>query len=106
MNTLTKLIKLNNNIIIKVKENIAPFRSFKQVFLFGSALKLNNTFNDIDILIIYHQYSKELNEDLILFSRRLENSTGRLVDITALSSEEMKEIDFLDKINSNYLKLK
>lgn len=106
MNTLTKLSKLNNNIIIQVEKNITPFSSFKHVFLFGSALKLNNTFNDIDILIIYHQYSKELHDDLILFSRRIENSTGQLVDITALSSEELKEINFLDKLNYNYLKLK
>ena len=106
MNTLMKLCKLNNDIIGLVKRNILPFVSFKQVFIFGSVLETNEINNDIDILIIYEKISNEFIKNLISFSNKLEAESCILVDITVLSTEEEKEIQFLERIKPKYLKLK
>lgn len=106
MDTLMKSYRLNYDIIERVRKHILPFDSFKQVFLFGSALELNTINNDIDILIIYAEYSNEFGNDLILFSNELEKESGMFIDITSLSVEEEKEIKFLDRIKHHCLKLK
>lgn len=106
MDILMKSCRLNNDIIEQVKKHILPFDSFKQVFLFGLALKPNMINNDIDILIIYAEYSNEFGNDLILFSNELEKESGIFIDITSLSVEEEKEIKFLDRIKHHCLKLK
>lgn len=106
MDILMKSCRLNNDIIEQVKKHILPFDSFKQVFLFGLALKPNMINNDIDILIIYAEYSNEFGNDLILFSNELEKESGIFIDITSLSIEEEKEIKFLDRIKHHCLKLK
>lgn len=98
--------ELNIGIAEQVRKHITPFDSFKHVFLFGSALKLNAINNDIDILIIYTEFSNEFDDDLILFSNKLKKEVGMLVDITSLSVEEEKETQFLDRIKFDYLKLK
>ena len=101
-----KSCRLNNDVIEQVRRHILPFDSFKQVFLFGSALELNTINNDIDILIIYAEYSNEFDNDLILFSNELEKESGMFIDITSLSIEEEKEINFLDRIKHHCLKLR
>lgn len=106
MDILMKSCRLNNDVIEQVRKHILPFDSFKQVFLFGSALELNTISNDIDILIIYAEYSNEFDNDLILFSNELEKESGMFIDITSLSVEEEKEIKFLDRIKHHCLKLR
>ena len=106
MNILMKSCRLNNDVIERVRKHILPFDSFKQVFLFGSALESNKINNDIDILIIYAEYSREFGNDLILFSNELEKESGMFIDITSLSVEEEKEIKFLDRIKHHCLKLR
>ena len=106
MDILMKSSRLNNDIIEQVRKHITPFDSFKHVFLFGSVLELNTINNDIDILIIYTEYSNKLDNDLILFSNALEKEIGMFVDITSLSVEEEKETKFYDRIKSHCLKLK
>lgn len=106
MDILMKSSRLNNDIIERVIKHITPFESFKHVFLFGSALELNTINNDIDILIIYTEYSNKFDNDLMLFSNELEKEIGMLVDITSLSVEEEKETKFLDRIKYHCLKLK
>lgn len=106
MNILTKSCRLNNSVIERVRKHIRSFDSFKQVFIFGSALESDEINNDIDILIIYATFSDEYANDLILFSNELEKESGMLIDITSLSVEEEKEIKFLDRINHHCLKLR
>lgn len=101
-----KSSRLNNDVIERVRKHITLFDSFKHVFLFGSALELNKINNDIDILIIYTEYSSKFGNDLILFTNELEKELGMFVDITSLSVEEEKETKFLDRIKSHCLKLK
>lgn len=106
MNILMESNNLNNDIVERVRKHIKPFGSFMHVFLFGSALELDTIINDVDILIIYKEFSDEFQNDLIRFSNELQRETGLLADITALSVEEEKETGFTDRIKSRCLKLK
>ena len=103
MNTSTKL---SRNIPELVRKHIALFDSFDHVYLFGSALNNDIFYNDIDLLIIYAEYSDKINNDLKLISEELEKASGAPIDLTVLSVEEEKETAFLEKINFHCLKLK
>ncbi len=106
MNILMESSRLNNGIIEQVRKHIMLFDSFKHVFLFGSALDTNIINNDIDILIIYTEYSDEFSNDLRLFSNELKKNSGIFVDITSLTIEEEQETKFIDRIKPRCVKLK
>lgn len=95
-----------NNITKYIEQNISLFKSFNNVYLFGSILD-NNVFpNDIDILLIYSEYCSKIEQDSINISSILENKFALPVDMTILSVNEEQETKFLNKLNSFYLKLK
>lgn len=62
--------------------------------------------NDIDILLLYSEYSEKINLDSAILSSILENKFGLPIDLTILSINEEKETMFLSRLNSLYLKLK
>lgn len=103
MNILTKL---SNDIPELIRKHIDLFDSFKHVYLFGSSLDPNTTYNDIDILTIYTRYSSKIHNDLSIISNELEKASGVSIDLTALSIEEERETAFLERIKPHYLKLK
>lgn len=103
MNTLTKSSK---NIPELVREHIWLFDSFDHVYIFGSVLDHSTLFNDIDIMVIYTEYSGKIGNDLKLISDELGKVSGVLIDLTALSIDEVKETTFLEKIKSHCLKIK
>lgn len=103
MNTL---IKSNKMIVAQIREHIELFDSFEQVYLFGSALNFSTTYNDIDILIIYKEYSSEIGKQLKAIAEELGKACGAFIDLTALSVEEEKDIAFLKKLKSHYLQMK
>ena len=97
---------LNQDVPKIIKEYILQFHLFEKIYLFGSILNSCDSSNDIDLLIIYKEYSKKLDIDLRLFINKIEEACGIPVDLTALSNEEEKEVRFLEKITPNYLVLK
>lgn len=103
MNLLTKLSK---DISELIREHITLFDSFDHVYLFGSALDPSISHNDIDILIIYTEYSVKIGNNLKLISDELGKASGLLIDITALSIEEEKDTAFLERIKPRCMKLK
>ena len=105
MNILIKL-KLRNNIIKFIRQNIVLFNSFDNVYLFGSILDSNKIPNDIDILLIYSKYKISLIEELNNICFILEKTIKLPVDLTVLSIEEEREFNFLKKNRERYLKLK
>ena len=60
--------------------------------------------NDIDILILYSEYSKIIQQQIDEFKRQLEGESKLPVDLTILSYEEEQQIDFLGKVSSIQLK--
>lgn len=98
--------KVKNIVINTIKNNMVLFRSFNSIYLFGSVLYDEKTPNDIDLLLIYSKYSNNINDELTVISRVLENTCGLYVDFTVLSEVEEKEICFLNRIYPSYIKLK
>ena len=103
MNTLTPS---QNNVASLLKEKSALFSSFKYVYLFGSVLLPGTINNDIDILLIYVDYSDTLLTNLKLISDTLEEKLGLCIDLTVLSEEEERETNFISKLKNQYLKIK
>ena len=98
--------QLSNGIPELIIEYISLFDSFKHVYLFGSSLDSMILHNDIDIILLYPEYSNKIGDDLRLISDELEKASGMVVDLTALSIEEEKDTAFLNRIKPHYLKLK
>lgn len=82
------------------------FDSFNNVFLFGSILHPDKNHHDIDILLIYSVYSEQLLKDVNCIYNTLNKASILPIDLTVLSIDEEKELDFLKKQNFNYLKIK
>lgn len=95
-----------NDILVFLKQNLDIFGAFEYVYLFGSILDENKLSNDIDILLVYGKYSFQIKSDLTIIRSLLENKFEIPVDLTVLSIDEEKEVEFLHKINYSCLKLK
>jgi len=72
---------------------------------FGSAIN-NFKYNDIDILLIYENFSPELLSNKNKLEYLGENTLDCLLDITMLSRDEEKEVRFLKRLNSKYIRIK
>lgn len=99
-------INSENDVVKMIEKNLSLFDSFEQVYLFGSSLRSTIDNNDIDILVIYSEYSKQISSDLRIIAKKLGRESGRFIDLTALSEEEEKETGFVERIKPYYLKLK
>ncbi len=95
---------MHNNIIETVRKHISLLHAAETVYLFGSVLNANRMPNDIDILIIYLEYTTAMHHQAKEFAKKVENATGLFVDLTILSAEEEKEVCFLERIGSLRLK--
>lgn len=105
MNTLINL-NVDSNISNFIKNHITLFDSFDNVYLFGSILNKYAIANDIDLLLIYTNYSNKIIPDLKRISSVLEDAYGLPVDLTVLSIEEERDTEFLKRIFPLYLQLK
>ena len=98
---------LKNNFIVElIQNNIALFEQFDRVYLFGSVLDDHKEPNDVDILLIYNQYTTKITEEISRVLSSLENLLGIAIDLTVLSVEEEKDTQFLNRIKPHVLKLK
>ncbi|WP_407391741.1 nucleotidyltransferase domain-containing protein [Carnobacterium jeotgali] len=105
MDTLIALNK-KNSIIQKIKYHKELFEPFENVYLFGSIINEKRTPNDIDLLLIYKDFSSKLLIDLDNISTIFNQLYGLSFDLTILSENEEKESSFIMRLNSNYLRLK
>ena len=96
----------NNYIVELIKNNITLFELFDRVYLFGSVLDDHKEPNDVDILLIYNQYTTKITEEISRVLSSLENLLGIAIDLTVLSVEEEKDTQFLNRIKPHVLKLK
>lgn len=90
-------LKVNPTIDALIK-NIQLFRLFTRVYLFGSILKNNIAPNDIDLLLVYGQYSDEIQSEKDYICSILEKILNLNVDLVVLSEEELLETKILEKI--------
>lgn len=99
-------INSENDVVKMIEKHLSLFDSFERVYLFGSSLKSTIDNNDIDILVIYSEYSKQISSDLRIIAGKLGRESGRFIDLTVLSEEEEKETGFVERIQPYCLKLK
>ncbi|MGN1381704.1 MAG: nucleotidyltransferase domain-containing protein [Eubacterium sp.] len=102
MDSLTALVKVMD----VIKYNAFLFNAFEYAYLFGSTLKGIEKINDIDILLIYKEFSEDIVTKTCAIRDLLEHVTGISADITALSELELEETQFLRELNGIYLKIK
>jgi len=95
-----------NNISYLMNQHIELFNSFTNIYLFGSVLNTEKAPNDIDILLIYSEYSNTIMKDLDIISSMFIKLNKLPTDLTVLSVEEEENTKFLKRLNSKYLKLK
>lgn len=95
---------MNNNLIF-VKHHLSLFKSFDEVYLFGSSL--NNTLsNDIDLLLVYSADNKDsIVKEIDIIISVLFDHFQKPIDITALSHDELSDCGFLEKIKT-YIRIK
>lgn len=99
-------IKLSDIIIRNLEKEMNIYKTFNKVYIFGSFLNNTNPSNDIDILIIYKDYSNEFRNDLNTFKQNLSKLINLPLDVNALSEKEESEFNFITRLNNNYLELK
>lgn len=89
-----------------MREHIYLFESFEDVYVFGSILDPDVFSNDIDLLVIYQEFTRDINSDVTRIQSELQEMCGKPIDLTALSVTELKDTAFLKKIEPCYLKIK
>lgn len=62
MRFMNMLKESSKRIIDRIKELVDNWECFERVYLFGSVLRLDDSYNDIDILLIYEEYSSEIGQ--------------------------------------------
>lgn len=86
------------------KKRLSLLEEIEHAYLFGSVLIESKEPNDIDVLIIYSKYSDTLRRQVQELTKELEANSGLPVDLTVLSGEEEKEVQFLKRIKALQLK--
>ena len=89
-----------------VDQHINLFSSFSSIYLFGSILDVDSIPNDIDILLIYTEYSDRIISEVSIIRLLFTNQIELPMDFTVLSAAEEEDTIFLKRLNSKYLKLK
>lgn len=93
-------------IVDRFNEKLDLFKSFEHIFIFGSILKENCNPNDIDVLLVYSEYSNKLLTEFKKIKMEFNYFQEKPFKFIALSIKEEAEIAFLKKLNSNPLKIK
>ena len=88
---------MHQSIVNIVKEHLFLLKDIEHAYLFGSVLDANKKPNDIDVLIIYTDYTDKIRKQLQEFAKALKSDSGLPVDLTVLSYEEEKEVQFLKR---------
>ncbi len=102
-------IVLNSNYlykILKIKNIANSYKCFEKAYVFGSILDYRKCPNDIDIVIIYSNYSSELKRNIDNFKKEVRLLMNLPVDVIALSISEENEVNFIKRLKFKYIKLK
>ena len=99
-------LQIKDSVIQKIIYHIEMFQSFENIYLFGSVLNEKKKPNDIDLLLIYKDFSSSLLIELSKIRNTFKQLYGFYFDLTVLSENEAEESKFIIRLNSKYLKIK
>lgn len=97
---------MRGNIYSTIQQYLKQFDYFDSIYLFGSILDITKAPNDIDILLIYSEHSKNIVCDVKSIRYVLSNISGLPIDLTVLGIEEERQIQFISRLNLKYLRLR
>lgn len=100
------VLREKGNVIRQILHHKELFDSFKNVYLFGSIIDEKRIPNDIDLLLIYEDFSSKILLDLDKINIIFNQLYGLCFDLTVLSECEEDESCFISRLNSNYLRIK
>ena len=89
---------MHNTVIESIRRNLDSLSAIKHLYVFGSVLESNSIPNDIDILLIYDEYTDAVKDSSNSLKNILETEFELPVDLTVLSDNEEKEVGFLDRV--------
>ena len=89
---------MHNEVIEVIRRNLHSLSAIKHLYVFGSVLESNSIPNDIDILLIYDEYTDAVKDSSNRLKNILETEFELPVDLTVLSDNEEKEVGFLDRV--------
>lgn len=92
------LMNLNINNIINFIKFETFFVNFEQVFLFGSFLKDDGYYNDIDLLLLYNPNISDFPSNSNTIKEKFYDLYKVKLDLIILNYDEEMEISFLNKI--------
>lgn len=105
MDMLT-VLSMKDSLIQKIVYHIDLFESFKSIYLFGSILDKEKNPNDIDLLLIYTEFSDDILTEVDKIRSTFKELYAYYIDLTVLSETETEESNFIIRLNLKYLKLK
>ena len=88
-----------------IYNNISWFYCFDEVYIFGSVLKDNPIYNDVDLLLVYTTYNEEMLCVLDEITSLMEENFQIPFDLTVLSKKELESTNILQMIGK-YIKIK
>ena len=95
---------MHNEVIKVIRRNLASLSVIKHIYVFGSVLDCNSIPNDIDILLIYDEYTDDVKHASKHIKNVLESEFDIPVDLVLLSTQEEKDVNFLSRIHLMRLK--
>ncbi len=104
MNILKKS-SLSSDIVEFISDHRILLNNFDYAYLFGSILSAGEAPNDIDLLLIYSEYSFDTINSSKQLASLLEQQFRLPVDLRVLSTSEAEETNLLKRI-VRYHKLK
>ena len=90
-------------VIIEKKTDL--FMSFEEMYIFGSVVSGKKFPNDIDLLLIYDEYKKDILSKIENIQLQVEAELSIQVDLTVLSKAEIDETCFLSRLQK-YIRIK
>lgn len=99
-----KLTERINDLCNVIKYNRSRFPDFAELYLFGSFLTKNYP-NDIDILVVIDDSDYGIINQIDKLMELIESVSDYPADVTTLTRTEINEIEFLDRLNKNYIKV-
>lgn len=82
------------------------FMNFEEVYIFGSVVSGKRFPNDIDMLLIYDDYKKDMLNEIEIICLQVEEKINIQVDLTVLSKAEIDETYFLSCLQCKYVRVK